>query len=120
MLTIRSAQCKALFLPQVSADLPRLLDYVERFYPEQAQAIGNDHLERYVRDALEQGLDHGLRKTRDLRRFLDVVMLCGPDWSAPQHAWMLDVLDDPNIPSPSLRLQTLRYELMDRLESSRQ
>ena len=118
MLTIRATQTKALFLPQVCAALPRFVAYVERFYPERAQAIGPDRLGTYVREALERALSHGLRKAPDLRRFLDVVMLCGLDWDAPHHSWMLDVLDDPNTPDPSRRLELLRYELMDRLEAA--
>ena len=103
MLTIRQAQMRIL----AEEGLRRwLYDYLNRCYPSQVQRCGVEGMRLLLKDLMSKAFRRGFRAAEDVRRYVHVGFLLGPEFEARQ-VWARAILDDPELEDPGWRAKSL-------------
>lgn len=115
MLVLRSSQLTALRRVRIAPWVPGLANELRARFPAELAALSDEELQPLVREAALRALAHGLESLRDLSRFLNLQVVLGWSFDAEQ-PWVATYLDDPEVPSPSTRLDRLVKASVARLE----
>ena len=115
MLTIRREQMAALG-ERRSKDFERfMLRHLRECFPRALDALGDGDALVLIHDTLERARRYDLRSEADGCRFLNLAASFGWDFELrPERAWMLAMLRDPDVSSPSQRLRILVDECVHR------
>lgn len=122
MLALRSPQLVALRSIRLAPHLPELAGSLRERFPAELEARSDAQLLALVREAGLRALSHDLTSLRDISRFLNlqVVLGWGFDAEEPGQSWVCEILDDPEVPSPSVRIDRLVKACIARLELEEQ
>lgn len=103
MLVIRNAQMQAFTIPMF---LNWLEGHLRRFFPDKCEALGPRGLRELMSHGLERARSYGFTAEQDLCRYVDVMMAFGRDFDQ-QLDWATDILRDPSIRVPAMRMELL-------------
>jgi hypothetical protein len=115
MLVLRSPQLTEIRRVRIAPFVPELAAELRARFPDELTARPDEELLPLVREAALRGLAHGLESLRDLSRFLNLQVVLGWSFDTEQ-PWAAAYLDDPEVPSPSTRLDRLVKASVARLE----
>lgn len=111
---IRSEQLHTLEAPQRLAYEARLAAHVQRFFPEQCAALGDDGLRARLRDGIARAHGQGFTSERDVCQFVDLGFAFGPAFDV-ELPWARTMLALPEGATPGLRMKRLHAEALTRL-----
>jgi hypothetical protein len=113
MLIIREPQMAALSEDLIRRFEDRAFDHVQRYFPQQCDAIGESATRYYVAEGIHRARRYGLESEYDLLRFLNLTFAFGSDFeSRPEHAWMLEFLNDSQL-WPTARMDALMAAVLE-------
>ncbi|GHG61839.1 hypothetical protein [Comamonas sp. JC664] len=118
MLTIRDTQFLSLSLDLQLRNPRPYLDHLNQRHPEWVAEHDDAEALELVRGAVRGAHGYALSSTRDVCRFLDLVVIFGPDWSGEANAWLHQSLAGATPENASRQLGRLLQQAMSRLEAA--
>ncbi|WP_044889515.1 hypothetical protein [Myxococcus hansupus] len=118
MLTIRDTQFQSLSLDLQLRNPRPYLDHLRQRHPEWVAEHDDAEALELVRGAVRSAHGYALSSTRDVCRFLDLVVIFGADWSGEAHAWLHEALVGSTSETAPRRLGRLLQQAMHRLEAA--
>jgi hypothetical protein len=116
MLIIREPQMAALAEDLCHRFEDRAFDHVQRYFPQQCDAVGESATRYYVAEGIHRARRYGLESEYDLLRFINLIFAFGSDFdSRAEHAWMLEFLNDSEL-WPTARMDALMAALLPETE----
>jgi len=115
--TLRGPQIKAFEDAMFRTWLER---HLRQYFADACSAFSAAGLQALVDQGIEQACGHGFVAPADISRFVHVVLLFGADFERdPELAWAREVLADPAITSPAVRMDLLHDRAVDRLREAK-
>ena len=118
MLIFQDQQLRRLSVELQSRRIEPFVDHAKQFHGPRSDQLGDEALSLLVRKAVVTATHYGLESSRDICRFLDLVMTFGLNWEAEDLRWMHERMVDEAIADPPARLGRLRREVLYRLETA--
>lgn len=88
MLTIRNAQMETLSRYMLEQAANRLAQHLRANFPDHTELWDEPTMQELVRLGLRRAADHGIRAERDIRRYLEYMVLLSPGFDTdPATAW---------------------------------
>jgi hypothetical protein len=103
MLTIRAEQMQILAEENLKC---WLLEYLQRNYPVQTNKAGAQSMSAQLSELISAARRRGFRTAEDVRRFVHVGFLLGPDFES-RYGWARAILEDPELADPGWRAKSL-------------
>lgn len=117
-MMIRPAQLHALRDAALAGFERRAAAHLNKFFPEQCAAAGDDGVLELIREGVERAASYGLRRERDVIRFLNHMYVLGRYFDVhPKYPWAQAILTDEHL-APAAKMSLLgartRRELAER------
>ena len=97
----------------------RLVDHVQRFFPEQAEALKRDALLSLLEVGLAKARSYGLRSERDLCKFMNLIFTFGLNFDVDERLpWARRNLEATGI-GPTLRINRLYLDALEHEDEGR-
>jgi hypothetical protein len=118
VIQIRNQQLFALGKALEQRFVQEMAEHIRAYFPERAEDLDQAAMERRIAEALTTARTHGLRSKQDCCRYLNVVGVCGWDFEREEkYAWAVRALNDPEVTSPSERLDGVLARCLRRLKT---
>jgi hypothetical protein len=92
MLIIRDKQLQALGR---AALVPWLVERIQECFPEECEALGNDHVREQISYALGRATTYGITAPDLLTQYVGMTFALGRDFDkSPDHLWAGTILND--------------------------
>lgn len=119
MLTISSSQMAEFERREALRFEQRLARHLSIHFPERVAALGQEALPPAVRHLIDRAQYHGITTERDVAVYAGVAMALGLRFDEdPALEWAQDLLADPFIVSPALRVDLLHDRATDHLQAT--
>jgi hypothetical protein len=107
MLTIRQEQVRVLAQSLFES---WMADHLAQFFPEEISALDPAEIRSRIRAAVERARRHGFLADSQVCRFVDLTFILGPAFDQDHGLpWAADILSDPRVKDPAMRMDLL-YE----------
>lgn len=95
MLVIREQQMQVLRAARQRAFEQSTVEHVRRRFPAACAALGDTATHDQVHTAVQRALDHGMTSPADVRGYVDLTFLLGPDFDrSGRYSWAEELLAD--------------------------
>ncbi len=119
MLVIRGPQIARLDTLSRHDFEDKLVEHVHTYFPNHARVLGEPRVRQVIDYGLARARLHGFTSERNLCLYLDLMLMLGSNFDVdPQLPWAAEVLTDPTIEHPTLRIDHLTNLAMDYLTRS--
>jgi hypothetical protein len=113
MLTVRESQMHVLSQAMFEGWMET---HLREFFPRRCSTLERPVLRQFIQNGIEKAKRYGFVEEPDICRYVDVMMVCGKNFDEdPQLPWASGILGDPNINSPSMRIELLHGSAVDYL-----
>jgi hypothetical protein len=119
MLTLRQKQLDALNAWARAAFETRLAADLRTSLPDDAAPYDDPALRTLVDEAIDRARTYGLTSERDVALFCDLTLVLGPGFDTAR-PWAAEILRDPYIIDPNLRMDLLHARAMAKIERAAQ
>jgi hypothetical protein len=116
-MQIRTEQFQALGRAREERFILEMTAHVRARFPAAAAALEGEALRSKVRELLDRARGYGLSTARDCARFLNVAATFDWQLDRPDLAWIDAYLRDPEVPSPSDRMQRVASRSLRQLRT---
>ena len=108
MLIIRKEQM-AVLEEAVLRDLEdRMMVHIQRFYPQQCTALGDDGIAETIRHGIERAKSYGIVDERDVCKYIDLMIFFGRDLdTSPETPWAGRILNEESLTDPTSKVEWL-------------
>jgi hypothetical protein len=80
MLVIRKEQMDAFSRAEVLKFENWMLSHLEKWFPERCRTLGRGKVQELIQHGITRAATHRIRAKRDVCRFIDLVVVFGPDF----------------------------------------
>jgi hypothetical protein len=93
MLTIRQAQMDVLSRLEVQKFEDWTLTHLQRFFPAQCAALGEQRLRESIQHGIRRAASYGFKAKRDVCKYIDLMIVFGRDFDTDKrHRWATEIL----------------------------
>jgi len=93
MLVIRKEQMDTLAAARLSSFEAKMIDHLQKVYPEWSRALGPEKLGEFVRHGINRANLHGFKVELDVARYLHVMHDLGERFDeSPDYPWATELL----------------------------
>jgi len=118
MLVIRKEQMDTLAAARLLSFEAKMIDHLQKVYPEWSRALGPEKLSEFVRHGINRARLHGFEVELDVARYLHVMHDLGEKFDeSPDYPWAAQLLTK-KIPA-SEKMDQLRDAVEYRMEARR-
>jgi hypothetical protein len=118
MLRIRTEQLDALRAPALDDFIEEMMLHVHEYFPKESMALGLSAVRERIEDGIKRAEAHGVTSPRGVCKYINMMMTFGPDFDThPDTApWVKPILDDPEVPDGTARMDILSEKALSILE----
>jgi len=110
-MVIHPAQMAAFSQSATERFESRMLEHLNTCFPEQCRAWGEPKVRSTIRYGTERASAYGITAQRDVCRYIDLMVLFGPDFDRDSSLpWLSAVLNDRAMRDPTVKLEALYNE----------
>lgn len=96
----------------------RMVTHINRFFPDKAEALGEENLRKQIRLGMEKADRYHVRREKDVAKFVQLKFALHPEFDEqPEMAWTKEILKDHSLPGGE-KMDKIYEELPDRLRES--
>lgn len=120
MLRIRTEQLEALRAPALDDFIDEMMLHVHEYFPRESMALGLEAVRERIEDGIKKAETHGVTSPRGVCKYINMMMTFGPDFDThPDTApWVRPILDDPEVPDGTARMDILSDKAVAILEKA--
>ncbi len=105
---IRQEQVAALGKSSLDDFIERMVVHLNKFFPEQCQALGQEKTQEAVRYGIQRAASYEITAEPDVCKYVDLMFGFGRDFDTdPRYPWAIAALKDPGTPDPTARINRL-------------
>ena len=117
MLKIRQEQLEIFEQAALKRFEDRLLEHVEKFFPQSYQILGEAQTRKVIRYGIEQAENYALVSERDVCLYINLMFMLGSDFDKDmQWPKVAAILEDKTITDSSTRIDQLYDEAMEQID----
>lgn len=116
MFKIRQEQMEAFSQAGVKNFEDRMVVHLNKFFPEQCQALGEPKTREAIQYGIQQGASYGFVAERNVCKYIDLMFTFGRDFDKDAKLpWTTAVLDDESLKNPTVKMERLHNAAMEHL-----
>lgn len=113
MLAIREEQMGVLEQAVLRDFEDRMVVHLQRFFPQQYAALGNDGICETIQYGIERAKSYGVVDERDVCKYIDLMIVFGRDFdTSPKTPWAGRILNIESLTDPTSKVERLWDEGM--------
>jgi len=110
MLIIRKEQMTMLKEKERQRFVERMMDYLQKFFPDQVEPLGEEGLQEEIHHGMETAEQYRMVSEREVARYIELMFYLGRDFDInPKTPWAASILKDRSS-SAANRLRRLSRE----------
>lgn len=113
MFRLRIEQKEAFRRQALSDFEDRVVDHLQRCFPDRYQALGDAAIRAIIRQGIEGAATYGVVAERDVCTFIDLMLVLGVGFDH-ERDWAVSILTAPSPKDPSEKLRLLHECAMER------
>jgi hypothetical protein len=120
MLRIRTEQLESLRAPALDDFIDEMMLHVHEYFPKESMELGLEAVRERIEDGIKKAEGHGVTSPRGVCKYINMMMTFGPDFDRhPDTApWVRPILDDPEVPDGTARMDILSEKALEMLEEA--
>jgi hypothetical protein len=117
MIILRHTQLDNINKPKLLTFITIMITHTRESFPNETKAISDSELKKHIIKSIKKAENYNLTSQQDCCKFINLAVVYGWDFDQePNNEWMIDILEDEEISSPSERLNRLLDECVYRKE----
>ena len=107
-MIIRKQQMNSLEVDARKRFIDFMQDHLSQHFPDHVQALDPEGVRRAIEAGIERAKKYGIISERDVCKFIDLQFAFGESFDSDgTYPWATEVLNDPTIRTPTIRMDIL-------------
>jgi hypothetical protein len=116
MLTIRKEQFAVFQSNELTKFEEPTYLRLNSLYPAKCQDLGETHLRKLIRYGVQRAASYEITRTEEVRTYIDVMMLLGPDFDKDaNYPWAKSLLQDEAVKDAKIKVDRLHQTAIKQL-----
>jgi hypothetical protein len=113
---LRNDQVRALSEAANTRFENRMMVHVQKFFPRERSALGEDGTRNLIREGMRQAPQYGFHNEREVCQYIDLMVVWGQDFATNERLpWARALLTDPTLTDPAWKMSRLYKTALEKL-----